>query len=253
MTFYLEGLLVGKEASDIEAHLTTCPTCRLASEAEKIFLSALRNHLVPPRAPSYLRSQVRAMLIARRKEKKVWLWGLSVSALASVLIATFVVFCDNSVQLEWAVNTHLALKANNRLLDIRTSNPRTVTDWISRQADLSVQILPTVAPQIEIQGGRLIVDKKDRIIQVAYSGAGEASSLYAMPIQRAPLKGHVVSLKELTFHIQKVDGYFTVSWASAKTGYILVSETEQGINRGCLLCHSDTNIKVPSSAFLVES
>ena len=257
IAFYLEGIIPGNEAAGMEMHLASCQSCRQALEKEKIFLSCLSASLRAPPAPAYLRSQVQTLLSARRKTKlkmrRYWLWAFPPAATGAIFYVLFLV-CNWTAQNEWAVHTHLALQINDpQLLYSQTNNPAGINGWAYRQANLPLHILPVLPAAIQIQGGRIITHRNKPVVQVVYSGNNENSSLFAMPPDRIGLYGHEVTLNEVTFHINKVEGHFTVAWSNSQAGYMLVAETEQGINRGCLLCHSDEKVKLPSSSFLIES
>ena len=251
IAFYLEGVM-GNEAAGMKMHLTSCQSCRLALEKEKIFLSCLSASLKAPPAPAYLRSQVQTLLSARRKTKlkmrRYWLWALPPAATGAIF-SVFLV-CNWTAQTEWAVNTHLVQQITDpQLLYSEINNPAGINGWAYRQANLPLHILPVLPAAIQIQGGRIITDRDKPVVQVVYSGNNEISSLFAMPQDRIGLHGHEVTLNGVTFHIKKVKGHFTVAWSNSKAGYMLVAETEQGINRGCLLCHADEKKKLPASAF----
>ena len=252
LSFYLEGALEGKNNAEIQEHLATCRDCGQVLEKEKAFLLLLRNNLTASPAPLHLRAQVRAMLQARRKTRKVWFWVLPPTVISAALLV-IMYFCGWTTQTDWTVSTHLALINNTQQLDVRTANPSVLKEWVSRQTDLPFHMVSTLPADIKIQGGRVFVDKSERIVQIAFSGGREFSSLYTMPKERLYLRGHAVTMNGLTFYVQKKNGYFTVAWASAMAGYVLVSETEQGINNGCLLCHADQKMELPPSAFLIES
>ena len=252
LSFYLDGEMVREDAAAIQEHLATCQDCRQVLEKEKAFLLLLRNNLTAPPAPMHLRAQVRTMLQARHKTRKVWLWVLPPTAISAALLV-LMYFCGWTTQTDWTVSTHLALMNNTQQLDVRTTNPSILKEWVSRQTDLPFHMVSTLPDEVKIQGGRAFVDKSERIVQIAYSGEREFSSLYTMPKEQLYLRGHAVTINSLTFYVQKRNGHFTVSWASAMTGYVLVSETEHGINNGCLLCHTDQKMKLPPSAFLIES
>ena len=105
------------------------------------------------------------------------------------------------------MNTHLAVKNDGHLLELTSGHPGVVKTWASRQTNLPLRIVPILPADVQIQGSRVIVDKSEHIIQVAYSGNQEASSLFAMPPHRISLHGREVTLNGLTFYIQKVNGH----------------------------------------------
>lgn len=250
--FYLEGVLPDSQMAEIEMHLAGCQSCRLVLEKEKMFLCCLSTSLKAPSAPAYLRSQVQSALSVHRKSKsirKYWLWIFPPAVAGAVFSLLFLV-CSWTLQDKWAVNTHLVQQINDpQLIYNETDNPAGIKDWAYRHANLPLHILPVLPEGIQIQSGKVITNNHKPVVQVVYSGNNENASLFAMPQDEISLRGHQITLNKVKFHIKKVEGFFTVAWSSSETGYLLVAETEQGINRGCLLCHSDEKKKLPASAF----
>ena len=156
------------------------------------------------------------------------------------------------MHLDWVIGAHLAVNEDRHVLDIATDKPAILEQWVATQTGLSFLLVAPQLAHIQLQGGK-VVDAQKHIVQIAFSSDQGAASLYMMPRQSLSMSGPSVNLRHLTFYPKKKNGHVMVAWSDAKADYVLVSKTEAGINRGCLLCHSSENIQLPLSAFLINS
>lgn len=253
LSIYLEGYCTGVEAREICDHLASCRDCKLALEQEQNFLLFLHENLQSPPAPPDVRAKVQVLLRGCRiNNRGYWLW-LIPSVFAGTILVVFLLIHQQICRFDWAVDEHLALKDKEHLLAMHSDNPLVLKEWVGRQAGHPIQFVSALSPKIHIQGGRLVPGKNIQIVQIAFSGGQELSSLYAVPREFIRTQGEAVAMNSLVFYVQKKKEHFVVAWKGAGAGYVLVSNSEQGINGGCLLCHAGETIQLPSTAFLVES
>lgn len=254
LSFYLEGLYQNSELAEIEAHLASCAACRITLEQERAFLLLLRSSLRTSPAPAHVRSHIGGMLQKNRQKQFVrrsWLWICPLVLTSLVLVVALFIYSRNT-HLDWVIGAHLAVNEDRHLLDITTDKPPVLEQWVATQTGLR---FPLVAPQfahIQLQGGK-VLDAQKHIVQIAFSSDQGAASLYMMPKQSLSLSGPSVNLRHLTFYPKKKNEHVMVAWSDVKADYVLVSRTEAGLNRGCLLCHSSESIQLPLSAFLINS
>ena len=249
LTFYLEGVIEGSVVSEMQTHLNACPNCSEMLEKERIFLSLIRGNLSPPAAPAHLRSRLKTKLRSNRKAKVFWRWQFAPVMMGAALLLIFCTYYVPETQLGWAVNAHLAAKNKVESLDIKTHEPLVLEEWIAKRVSLPFPVVTELPVGIQIQGGKIIKEKNERIVQVLFSSDQGMSSLYIMPKGFTHLRGHSVALKKLNFFPQKKKGLFMTAWIGADAGYVLVSETKQGINHGCFLCHTNQLEALPSTTF----
>ena len=248
LTFYLEGEIEGSAANEIQAHLSACTNCSEMLEKEQVFLSLLKGNLSAPAAPALLRSQVKSKLRSNRKARVFWRWQFA-PALVGVALVVFFMSYDPATQLGWAVNAHTTAKNNIETLDIKTQQPLVLKEWIARQVSLPFPVMTEFPAGIHLQGGKIITEKNEHIVQVLFSSDQGVSSLYIMPKGFTRLRGHSVALKKLNFFPQKKKGHFMTAWIGADAAYVLVSETKDGINQGCFLCHTNGSEGLPPTTF----
>lgn len=249
LTFYLEGVIEGSVVGEIQAHLTVCQNCSEMLEKERVFLSLIRGNLSPPAAPAHLHSRLKAKLRANRKARVFWRWQFAPVTIGVAFLVIFLMCYDPETRLGWAVNAHLAAKNKVESLDIKTHEPLVLKEWIAKQVSLPFPVVTEFPAGIQIQGGKIITEKNEHIVQVLFSSDQGMSSLYIMPKGFTNLRGHSVALKKLNFFPQKKKGHFMTAWIGADAGYVLVSETKDGINQGCFLCHTNPSEELPPFTF----
>ena len=248
LTFYLDGGIEGSAASEIQAHLSACPNCSELLEKERVFLSLLRSNLSAPAAPAHLRSRLKTKLRSNRKARVFWRWQFAPAMMGLALVVFFMSY-DPATQLGWAVNAHMTAKNRVESLDIKTHEPLVLKEWIAKQVSLPFPVVTEFPAGIQIQGGKILTEKNERIVQVLFSSDQGMSSLYIMPKGFTHLRGHSVALKKLNFFPQKKKGHFLTAWVGADAAYVLVSEKKQALNHGCFLCHTNPSEELPPATF----
>ena len=254
LSFYIEGAYEGEHEAAIHQHLATCADCRQAMEKEKIFLTFLRGNLRASPAPMHVRTKVQALLQAQRKmppkQRRNWCWMIP-SAMASIVILVSLFVYTNSTSMDWMVSEHVAMRSNPRSLEIQTDNPSILNEWVSRKTGKPFHLATFIPAETKLQGGRVVSNKNGYIVQVIFTTDQGVSSLYAMPKGYINTNALSVALRSEVFYPQKIAGNFIVSWSGADGSYALVSESEQGINQGCVLCHANEKVKLPPSSFVI--
>ena len=254
LSFYLEGAFEGEQEAEIHQHLATCQDCRQALEKENIFLTFLRDNLRAPPAPLHLRAKVQALMQAQRKPEpkpqRNWCWFLPHAVVGMIVVASLFFFTHRN-SMGWVVSEHLAMRGNPRLLEVQTDNPSVLIEWVSGKTGKPFHLATFLPAETKLQGARVISNKNGNIVQVMFKTEQGMSSLYAMPNGFINTNIPSLAIKNEVFYPQKIAGNFMVSWNGADGSYALVSETEQGINQGCVLCHANEKVKLPPSSFLI--
>ena len=143
----------------------------------------------------------------------------------------------------FATEIHLRYAKKAMPLDVVSSDPRIVSDWLGARLPFHVE-LPNYpsAPRQEkpyvLVGARLLQYLNDDIGYLAYEMKGRPISLLmASSPATAPDGGEIYNSGKLRFHISYNRGLRTMSWTDAGLNYCLISESGAGGSESCVICH----------------
>lgn len=151
VTGYVDAALPAAEATEIEAHLVECDTCRAQAAFERSLRTRLKE-LPPPVMPEGLTDRVRTGL-SRSPRRRLPLWTLLPLAAAAGLAAFWLWTAPAFVAWEMA-RDHVHCMGGSKLdAEIWSDDPPEVNAWFTERGYAMVG-LPPAAGGVELTGAR---------------------------------------------------------------------------------------------------
>lgn len=253
VTAYVDGELVGEDHAALEAHLGSCPSCRLLLEREEATVAQLREAHPTQEAPARLRARVEAILAAPRRRSKRWGWwtsaaGLSAAVLAGITLrerpsAVDVLPESASAFAAMAADTHLRYARGQLPLEVQSDRPERVSQWFAGRVPFHLALPdypvgPGEQKFYRLEGGRLVSFRSEYAAYVAYRMDDQPISLVVTSSATvAPEGGSLVTSGALTFHVESVAGLKVITWSDNGLTYALASDVAVEARHSCLVCH----------------
>ncbi len=254
VTAFVDGELVGEDHAAFEAHLGSCPSCRLLLEREQTTAAQLSEAYPIPEAPAALRARVEAILAAPRRTSKRWgSWasaaGLSAAVLAGIALRERPSPVDvrrtesASAFAAMAADTHLRYARGALPLEVQSDRPERVSQWFAGRVPFQLALPdypvgPGEQKFYRLEGGRLVSFRSEYVAYVAYRMDEQPISLVVTSAATvAPEGGSLVKSGALTFHVESVAGLKVITWSDNGLTYALASDVAVEASRSCLVCH----------------
>jgi anti-sigma factor RsiW len=261
---YVLGEMHEPEAAEFSRHLEGCERCRAQVE-EEIALSRLFRATAPLYvAPQELHSRVHALVSKRRlrngSEPPIrhavsrlleWTAARWVPVLSFAVLALFCIGISRRLVAEFrardyveaAVAAHVSMLHRQLPLEVQSSDPEIVTQWVDQRVSFpfrlpAAQAAPEMGSRFRLTGARLIELKRGRGVMVTYYRQDELVTLLAAPDSAAVVAGgEQVQDGHLLFHYRSHAGFNVITWYNHGLAYALVSSVAGPARQSCLVCH----------------
>lgn len=248
---YLDGELDVEESLRFQFHLKDCPNCQEALRRDGEFLQTFQSLVEIPPAPAHLRERIRQVLKPAEPTSRGRSWFSSpflVSTLAMLALALAGIILYALAQrgpksdlelVRTAVENHEKIVQGKVPLDIMSSEPEVVLEWLGQRVDFTVSLPQDEASFHRLVGGKLIpFHDKNAAFLTFESGKDKVSLLMAPPhpIQVHPDK--MTPFKNLQFYLTQYRGYYALAWTDSQLSYVLVSDQKGRVTEACRICHS---------------
>ncbi|HET9958928.1 MAG TPA: zf-HC2 domain-containing protein [Polyangiaceae bacterium] len=134
-----DGEVTPEDAERIEAHVRSCPECRLDAMRLGRIASAL-SESVEHEVPDRVSASARALMKRHRRRRWPWAGGAIVAAAALVLVFRFGRASLPEAVAEEIVHRHVAGFARAPQQRFEASNAVTVSDWLSERMGYPVKV-----------------------------------------------------------------------------------------------------------------
>jgi anti-sigma factor RsiW len=191
----LDGELDAARAADFERHLSSCPQCVSALEAQETLRSSIQQAGLYERAPSALRRKleeqfrtptpVAATPLRSGVRPTQWL------ALAAALILAFLIGVrllsgpsGRGGQNELAsaiVDAHLRSLQPGHLEDVISTDQHTVKPWFDGKVDFAPPVRDFTSDGFPLQGGRLDVVEGHQVAALVYGRRKHIVNVFVWP------------------------------------------------------------------------
>ena len=159
---FLDGEVDARHTHEFEAHLTLCRRCAAELRDCREIRRALSQPEMRYQAPVGLRRRIESALPpvrARGPRLRTLLGGFTMGSMLSAALAAslvfFVVRGDQDQLDAELVSAHLRSLQSGRLIDVQSSDQRTVKSWFNGRLELSPPVIDLAAEGFTLVGGRL--------------------------------------------------------------------------------------------------
>lgn len=242
IALYVDRELTGAEALEFEAHLTDCPECRRAYEDLRETVDAVRGarplYEVPERSYAAVHRVV-ADWERRRRQRR---WVLASAAVALMLaIGLAGLSTGRSGYEEFAAQTHRSYERGAFPLDIASSEPQVVSNWLDPRVPfhLTLPNYPEGGPKrYALSGARLMQYRGEDVAYLAYEMDRKPISLLISSSSRiTPSGGESYQSGGLTFYFSAEQGLRVITWKDKGLTYAQVSDLDVKGAESCAICH----------------
>ncbi len=245
IALYVDREVTGVEALDFEAHLTDCEQCRRAFDGLRETVDAVRGASPFYEVPEQSYAGVQGMVSdwQRRHSRRRWaLWtapGIAAALLISVVTAW--VSPRRPGYEQFAALAHRNYARGAFPLDIASSQPRVVSNWLRPRVPFSLTLpnFPEGGPKrYALSGARLMQYRGEDVAYLAYEMDRRPISLLISSSSRIiPSGGESYQSGGLTFYFSSEDGLRIISWKDKGLAYAQVSDLDVKGAESCVICH----------------
>ncbi len=245
---YLDGELPPVEVLEFERHLVECQECHAAYGRARTVVDTVRGARPLYEIPEGSFDKARRLVETYRSRRRARRWATAAAAAIVVLslgaVSVLRLLSESSQQFSsFAAETHLRYARQAMPLDIVSSEPGVVSNWLGARMPFHLQLPdyptgPGEQKRYTLEGARLLQFGNEDIGYLAYEMDGRPISLLmASSPGTAPRNGEVYRSGDLAFHFQYEKGLRLISWADAGVNYCLVSELDAHGAESCVICH----------------
>jgi anti-sigma factor RsiW len=248
---YLDGELDVKQNLEVEAHLLRCQNCCDLLNAEKRFLSVIKNGCLQEEGPPALKAKIERTL-SRKQRPLVRLFSIHPFKMASAAaFAGILLFILTGQLLNVSINrtppfvrasveNHLKYINGNLPLEIESHDPQDVTSWFKKRIEFMPHLPELKDDMIVLLGGRLAKFKGEKVALVSYRIEKDPVTMF---IIRGNPTAYVES-KDFTFlhgrrfNFSHQNGLNTISWTDNGNNFALISSHPPQNIQSCKICHA---------------
>jgi anti-sigma factor RsiW len=242
IALYVDREMTGAEALDFEAHLTECVECRRAYDDLRETVDAVRGARPLYEVPERSYAAVRGVVADWERRHRQRRWVLA-SAAAAVLLAVALagVSTGRSGYEEFAAQTHRGYARGAFPLDVASSQPQVVTNWLEPRVPfhLTLPNYPEGGPKrYALAGARLMQYQGQDVAYLAYEmDRKPISLLISSSSQIIPSGGESYQSGGLTFYFSAEQGLRIITWKDKGLTYAQVSDLDVQGAESCVICH----------------
>ena len=189
---YADGELDAARTTALEAHLETCPACRVALDAWMSERKTVGKALDVGAAPQALKDRVRALTTARAARRRaVPAWAMQAAALAGVAIlasgATFTAMqTAHEDDAQTLFDAHMRAEDPGRAIEVVSTDKHTVKPWLDQRLDFAPPVDDLSAQGFPLLGGRLDYVDGHRAAVMVYGRRKHMIDVFVRPSGDAP-------------------------------------------------------------------
>lgn len=245
---YIDNELAAGDSMTVEAHLLDCRECRAEYDTVRAVVDTVRGARPLYEASEGAAQGVRALVDAHRRKRVMFKWLQTAAVTAALLMVTALWWWQRHAFEEdhfaaFAVDTHLRYAGGMFPLDVNSSEPGAISEWLQRRLPFHV-VLPDYpadfgrSKRYVLVGARLLQHDDKDLAYVVYRIENHPISLFIASSQhQLPAAGKRLQSGRLTFHASSRKGLDVIAWTDRGLGYALVSDITQGRAEACVVCH----------------
>jgi len=221
----IDGELDAGHASEVEAHVATCPGCAALLRDYRVMRQALSAPALRHQAPAALRARIEGALPVPKAapSRRSLLQGLAMgSVLSGALAAGLVMFVTRRQEdqriLGDVVSAHLRSLQGDRLIDVQSSDQHTVKPWFNGRLDIAPPVVDLAAQGFTLIGGRLDYIDGRPVGAIVYKRRAHVINLFVAQVATQ------VGGPERRATIDQVQGFNIWRWTRSGLGFWAASD-----------------------------
>jgi anti-sigma factor RsiW len=244
---YVDGELPRTDVLEFEKHLVECEDCHAAYERVRAAVDTVRGasplYDVPDGSVERAERLVEGREVKNRARRWVIAAGIALATGLAVAVSMNLYIESSPQFVSFAAETHLRYARKAMPLDIVSSDPEVVTNWLGGRVPFHLQLPdypagPGEKKRYRLVGARLLQHLNDDVGYLAYEMDDKPISLLmASSPGTAPGSGERYRSGNLTFHFVYDKGLRLISWTDAGINYCLVTELDARGAESCVICH----------------
>ena len=237
---WLDGEFDARERAEAEAHLTSCPRCRVVADRQRLMRDALRAKLraamggdAPPgRAPEALRGRIHDALA--REKRPLWRRALSpvpIATLAACAAGALVVLASHGGSDALVLE---AVKGHGRDLPLEVTaasvgGAESIPGWFAGKLDFNPSPPRFRASGVRLVGARLSHLREWPAAYMRYELPRGQAGLFIVddPSGRFDAAGREVHVGARSVRLVNARGYNVAVWRQNEIVYSLVSDLDE--------------------------
>lgn len=237
---FVDGELADTDRSQMEVHLVRCAKCAAAVSFELAFREKVQRSLgstvcAPERLESRLRDALRQerLPVARRMAFFRRLWSPMPVAAAGATALGITAWLWVGKPTDDVVREIVARHSRRLPLEIQSSDPQSLEQWLSDKVDFRVKV-PRPAGPYHLLGARLSHVRDHSAVYVLF-GTPQSPSRHASlivyddPSGRPPMLGEARQIDDQEVYVANSAGYNVAVWRENEVVYSLVSDAEDAV------------------------
>jgi len=244
IALYVDREVTGAEALEFEAHLTECAECRREYDHLRGIVDAVRGARPLYEVPERSHVAVEGMVAdwERRQRQRRWVSAVAAAAVLIAVAAAWWVSADRSGYEQFAAQTHRNYARKTFPLDIASSQPKVVSDWLEPRIPFHLT-LPNYPEgggpkRYALAGARLMQYRGEDVAYLAYEMDRKPISLLISSSARIlPSGGESYQSGGLTFYFSSEQGLRIITWKDKGLTYAQVSDLDVKGAESCVICH----------------
>jgi anti-sigma factor RsiW len=223
----IDGELDAGHASEVEAHVASCPRCAAQLRDYRVMRQALAAPALRHKAPAALRARIEGALPSPRaavvRSRRSLLKGLAMgSVLSGALAASLVVFVVRKEEdqriLGDVVSAHLRSLQGDHLIDVQSSDQHTVKPWFNGRLDVAPPVIDLTAQGFTLIGGRLDYIDGRPVAAIVYKRRAHVINLFVAQVATQ------VTGPERRATIDQLQGFNIWRWTRSDLGFWAASD-----------------------------
>jgi anti-sigma factor RsiW len=221
---YVDGELEAEQQLALEAHCAECASCKDAAERIAKCSLLIRMNIPVYKAPTQLKSKVRAAL--RKEDKPNFKWLIDhrrqiISAAALVVLSCALAWTYFSLSpskekalIAEAISNHSRSLMVSHLIDFASSDQHAVRPWFNEKLDYSPPVPDLTQAGYTLVGGRIDILEQRPVAAIVYQHGKHVINLFVWP----------ATDRRIDLDVQSERGYHFCGWNKARLNFFCISE-----------------------------
>ena len=228
ITAYADGELQGADRQATEKHLSECALCAGVLANVTAMKSAMKADALKFNAPGALLKRIDSLIektiepatkAANQRPTARTKWvpvALAAGALGALIAAYFLFWPSARQQLEAnAVADHQRAVQTNHLVEITTSDPKTLSTWFSTRINFSPMIPPHLPAGTTLVGGRVDKINNQPVAAIVFRTGSNTADVFQSPSHNGASPASS----------DTINGANVTAWNSGGISFAVVSDT----------------------------